>query len=269
MNPTRPGRVRVSAGFTLVELMVSMIISMLLIIAIASLYLGQLRSYDTQSDLSLIQESARAIGQLLQRDARQAGYTDYVTLNRFDAATNIIDAVNDLGTNSSDTLSFRFYGSSTPGAATADGSIVDCTGTAAQNGTLVFETYSVVTNVTTGEPWLQCSVNGNAVPLFPGVEQFQVLFGEDTDGDLSIDRYVPAGVANMANVRVAQISVVIRGTNRSNVTAASATVNHFGTEYAPGNIAPNNDTGSVSVVPADGRLRKHFTYYVALRNRLN
>ncbi|MCY0856151.1 PilW family protein [Cupriavidus sp. D39] len=168
MNENRSGKVRVPAGFTLVELMVSLIISMLLIIAIASLYLGQLRSYDTQSDLSLVQESARAIGQMLQRDARQAGYTDYATLNRFGSATNIIDAVNDQGTNSSDTLSFRFYGSSTPGAATADGSIVDCTGTAAQNATLIFETYSVVTDATTGEPWLQCSVNGNASAHVPG-----------------------------------------------------------------------------------------------------
>lgn len=260
-------------GFTLVELMVGLVISMLLLIVISSFYLSQRASYGTHTDLAGIQENARAIAQLLQRDVRQAGYNDFPAGTTF-ANANTIDATNDTGTNTSDTLTFRYFGSDALAAAASvptpnpDGTIVDCTGKGVSNIVLQAETFSIA-NDASGMPWLQCTANGTTTPLFPGVERFQVLLGEDTDGDQAINRYVPPGVAVMANVRAMVVSVVLVGDSLSNPAPVSATLNHFGTAYAPANVAPASDAGSVVQLPVDGRLRKNFTFYIAVRNRLN
>ncbi|WP_423198136.1 MULTISPECIES: PilW family protein [unclassified Cupriavidus] len=272
-------RRRVS-GFTLVELMVGMVISLLLILVASSLYISQQRSNNTQGDLGEIQENARAIAQLLQRQARQVGYTDFTfTANTF-GANETLDASNDDGANTSDSLTFRYFGSSLPGgdpaaapgsasAPKADGTVVDCSGNDVNANVLVSEVFSIAKDAA-GTPWLQCTANGGApTPLFPGVESFQVLLGEDTDGDQTINRYVAPGAAVMANVRALRVSLILRGRNTTNPRPESLVVNHFGATYAPANAAPAGDAGSVTNLADDGRLYKHYTFFIALRNRLN
>lgn len=252
-------------GFTLIELMVGMVIGMLLLLVVSAIFLSQRLTYRTQSDLDEIQENARSIGQLLQREARQAGFNDVTVLTNFGGA-QVVDAANDGGLNASDSLIFRYFGFSAPGAGAgaADGTIVDCAGNVVDNATLRTDTFTIA-NDAQNQPWLQC----NGTPLFPGVEYFQVLVGEDTDGDLAINRYVGPGLATMPNARALLVSVVLRGAGTNHANPVSPTVNHFGTGYAPANVAPANDAGSVVTPPADGRLRKQFTYYIAVRNRLN
>ncbi|WP_020205624.1 MULTISPECIES: PilW family protein [Cupriavidus] len=275
-HPCRPAAAR---GFTLVELMVGLVIAMLLMIATSSVYLAQRRSYDTQGDVADIQASARAIGQLLQREARQAGYSDFTYYGNDFGTAKPLDATNDDGVNTSDSVTFRYFGSSkaggdpTPGAVpasapVADGSAVNCLGENVNGNFETVETFSVV-NDAAGTPWLQCTVNGAPTPLFQGVEFFQVLLGEDTDNDDTINRYVPPGIANMGNVRALRISMVLRGAARSNPKPASFTLNHFGKGYAAADSAPAGDAGSVAALPDDGRLRKHISFYIAVRNRLN
>lgn len=45
-----------------------------------------------------------------------------------------------------------------------------------------------------GRPWLSCSIDAGAtwVPLVPDVEAMEVQYGEDTDADTNVDRYVNA-----------------------------------------------------------------------------
>jgi type IV pilus assembly protein PilW len=268
---------RPAKGFTLVELMVGLVISMLLVLVAISLYMSQRRSNNTQGDIGEIQENARAIAQLLQRQTRQAGYSDFTFSNIFLNPT--IEASNDGGLNNSDSMTIRYYGAALPGAdpaaapgdatyAVADGSVVDCAGNDVNANTLVTEVYSIA-NDANGVPWLQCAVNGAVTPLFRGVESFQILLGEDTDADLTVNRYTRPGTATMTNVVAMRISMVLRGTSTTNPAPTSLVLNHFGTVYAPGNVAPAGDGGSVTNLANDGRLRKHYTFYIALRNRLN
>ncbi len=276
-RPNRQIRQHAARGFTLVELMVGMVISMLLILAASSLYISQRRSNSTQGDVGEIQENARAIAQLLQRQSRQTGYTDYTFTNDF--LDPELDASNDTGANASDKLTLRYYGSSQAGAdpsaasnaATfpkADGGIVDCSGNNVSGNVQTTEIYSIVKDAA-GVPWLQCEVNGTATPLFRNVEAFQILLGEDTDADRTVNRFVPPGAAvTLDNVVALRVSIVLRGDSTTNPNAANLVVNHFGTTYAPNDVAPGGDGGSVMKLAADGRLHKHFTFYIALRNRL-
>ncbi len=118
------------------------------------------------------------------------------------------------------------------------------------------------------EPALFCyttnaAASGN-VPLVPGVESMQMLYGEDTDGDGTINRYVPASTAvTVSNVRSIMLSLVTRTPNAKAVDNTARTFNHFGTNY---DSAANSDPGSVFTAPADRRTRQQFSTTIALRN---
>lgn len=270
---------RRDGGFTLVEIMVGLVISLLLLLAASSMFIAQQRTNATQGDISEIHENARAISQLIQREARQAGYSDFIFANNAFPGDLSISATNDDGVNLSDSLTLSYFGASQPGAdpfaaastpaaAAPDGTVIDCTGKEVNANVLTTEVFSVV-QAPDGTPWLQCAVNGVSTPLFPNVESMQLLMGEDTNGDKTVDRYVRPGVANMSQVRALRISFVLRGKSTTNVAPTAAAINHFGPGYAGGDVAPAGDAGSIFNQPADGRLRKHYAFYVAIRNRLN
>ncbi|CAG9169505.1 PilW family protein [Cupriavidus pampae] len=270
---------RRNSGFTLVEIMVGLVISLLLLLAASSMFIAQQRTNATQGDLAEIHENARAISQLIQREARQAGYSDFVFANNTFGGADSLSASNDDGVNVSDSLTLRYFGAALPGAdpwaapgtptaAAPDGTVIDCTGKEVNANFLTAEVFSVV-QAPDGTPWLQCSVNGVNTPMFPNVESLQVLMGEDTDGDKTIDRFVRPGVADVNKVRALRISFVLRGKSTTNPAPSTAAINHFGTGYAAGDVAPAGDAGSIFNLPADGRLRKHYAFYVAIRNRLN
>lgn len=69
-NP--PARLR-AAGFSLVELMTAMLLSMLLIIATVSVFISNKRVYAATEGLGRIQENARIAFELMSRDIREAG----------------------------------------------------------------------------------------------------------------------------------------------------------------------------------------------------
>ncbi|MWL88154.1 PilW family protein [Cupriavidus sp. SW-Y-13] len=277
-SSNRPIRRRAASGFTLVELMVGMVISMLLILAATSLYISQRRSNATQGDVGEIQENARAIAQLMQRQARQIGYTDFLFTNN-DFVSPSLEVTNDTGANTSDSLTLRYFGSSQAGAdpyaaagspnfPKADGGTVDCSGNDVSGNVQTTEVYAIV-NDANGVPWLQCTVNGMATPLFRNVEAFQILLGEDTDGDGVVNRFVrPGATASIDDVLAVRVSVVLRGNDTNNAEMKKPTINHFGDSYAPKDVAPAGDAGSVVKTATDGRMHRHFTFYIALRNRL-
>ena len=95
---------------------------------------------------------------------------------------------------------------------------------------------------------------GTAVPeeLVENVEGMQILYGVDTDGDLTANRYVAANaVANMAEVMSVRVSLLLRSDGDS---LADAPV-------------PYTFNG-VTVTSTDRRLRRVFTATFGLRNRM-
>lgn len=72
MTPIQP-RIGGSRGFTLIELMVSMLLGLVIIGGATSVILANRQSYRTNEALSQVQESARTAFELLARDAREAG----------------------------------------------------------------------------------------------------------------------------------------------------------------------------------------------------
>lgn len=92
-----------------------------------------------------------------------------------------------------------------------------------------------------------------AQPLVEGVENMQILYGEDLNGDRSADRYVPASTAGlvMNNVVSVRLSLLL-------VTAEDNLA-----------ITPQTYTfNGATVTAADRRLRRVFSSTIQLRNRV-
>ena len=97
---------------------------------------------------------------------------------------------------------------------------------------------------------------GDAIPqeLVDGVEDLQVQFALDTDGNGVVDDYQdPGGVTDWSEVMAVRVSLLL-----NSVEGASAT-------EAPFTFFPNG-TGPVTPVSGDLRLRQEFTALVSVRN---
>ena len=93
--------------------------------------------------------------------------------------------------------------------------------------------------------------DGAPEELAAGVEGMQILYGEDTDNDRSVNRYVTAdNVADMSQVVSLKLSLLMV-TLADNITSS----------------AQPYTFGGVAVTPVDRKLRRVFTTVVNLRNR--
>ena len=142
-------------------------------------------------------------------------------------------------------------GSGTPGNSTTDlGAVYGNDAEVAEIGTV---SYYIRNNNYSGLPSLyRREGSNNAEELIEGVENMQILYGEDTDGDFSANRYLPANsVGNWANVVSVRLSLVLM-TVEDNLTSSAQTYQFNG--------AP--------VTAPDRRLRRVFTSTIGIRNRL-
>ncbi len=125
--------------------------------------------------------------------------------------------------------------------------------TTAQIYKLNFVTYLIGTG-SGGRPALFRHVNGGpSQELVEGVENMQILYGEDTDANGTPDYYVPAGTASLVMGQVVSIRIELLVASRNN-NLTSQIVNYF---Y---NGAP--------ITPTDNRLRQVYSSTIAVRNRL-
>lgn len=251
-------------GFSLVELFIAITISLVLIIGLLQVFLNTKRNSNLVNDSSALQENLRFANVYLTQLIRLAGYRAPPTSGSafsdtsvvFASATPYVSGTNGAGLNGSDTLVIRYQGSGN-GAGVPDGLITDCLNSAADSITLVTNTLSLTANAE-----LQCqALNANAaIPnntqiLIAGVENFQVLYGEDLNGDNTPDRYVPADYPFLAwtDVVSVRISLLFKSDNPSRPITSAQTFNLLGVAYTS---------------PVDNFLRTQATYTILLRNMM-
>jgi len=108
-------------------------------------------------------------------------------------------------------------------------------------------------NAPTGtETSLWQQTNGNSVEIAEGIENIQILYGEDLNGDLVPDRYVTASnVLNWNNVVAVNLSILVHTIeDHVAVTPQQYTYN-----------------GVSNIIPPDLRVRRAFETTITLRNR--
>jgi type IV pilus assembly protein PilW len=245
------------AGFTLVELMVAMTLGMVLMVVISNVFVASKESYRTTEDMSRLQENARFAVTHLGRVLRMASYVDDPTAVSVTRASIFGAAPAVTGTEGggtvSDSVTVRYQGS-------ADGTVFDCQGNQIAGGAFVVARFHLAAaGDGSGTTSLYCDNTGTVGPvaadleLVQGVENLQVLYGEDTDGDGTANRYlVQSSVTTLDNVVSLRIGLLMSTANQVASATDTRTYNVIGTSIGPIN---------------DKRVRRMYTTTIALRNR--
>ncbi len=192
-----------AAGFTLVEIMIAISITLFLSAGMAALVFSMNGSFKTQDKLSRIQETQLFTFAMLDNTIRTTGYfTELLTTRAVDAfpatlnanpdgtkfvAEQILSGTSGAG-GASDTINIRVQ------AGSGDG-IMNCLGDTNDSGAKVTWSNSFSINASNQ---LVCAVSTNgaipeaAVALADKVSTMKILYGVDSTGIGSIDTYLSA-----------------------------------------------------------------------------
>ncbi|MCI0507338.1 MAG: PilW family protein, partial [Gammaproteobacteria bacterium] len=207
-------------GFTIVEIMLAITLSLILIAGVLQIYLSSKESFRIQSELARLQENQRIALEFLQRDISKTGFVPY----NGNPVPGPAITVTDGGGNNSDTISVSYTFAT------------DCLGAPAPDGFAV-NNYFIDPNTLQ----LMCLGNGGAVaqPIADGIENMQILVGEDNVNNSTIapsaDRYVnpsTAGITKIVSVRIALL------TRSSGPIKKQATLQNI--TLLDANVAPND-----------------------------
>ncbi|MEN7526160.1 PilW family protein [Cupriavidus sp. 2SB] len=242
---SRLGRAR---GFTLIELMVTLVISLLVLMAATAFYIMSRSSYVAIDDSAALEERGAFALSVMTRLMRQTGYVP-VSDNKsggmmpvYDDNLRGIDACsnpNDSETmacgpggslNASDAVMIRYYGlSKSKDDPSPDESVVDCSGQGVA-GASNSDTASAdrglsilyIGNGADGKPALMCKYrerDGSGTEskttfvtqeLVSGVETMQLLYGVSTNDDDVPDKYATASAMALTDwVNVKTVKIAL------------------------------------------------------------
>ncbi len=230
-------------GFSLIEMMVAMLIGLFLMGGVISVYISSSQSSNVNNSLRTLQENGRFALASLKNNIQMAGYVD-----SYDPAVS----VNPFPGGAADfnqKVIIRYQ------------SDIDCTGTATP--AVAAPAIRVANNTLelNGDE-LRCVGNagGAGVAIIDGVDQMQILYGLDDDGDEIADRYVTATtVTAIANgwrdkVSSVRIALLLNSTNAIKPASESKTYQLL----------------DVTTAAIDDRLlHKVFTTTILIRNRMS
>lgn len=216
-------------GMTLIEIMIALAIGTFLMAGVMQIYLGSRQSFRMLDSLSRMQENGRFAMEFIDRDIRLAGFRECWTGN---IATPINGTDND-GLNNSDSIAIQMSMTACP--------------------VVVLPITYTIANGAGNQPSLFQNNNGTNRELIEGVQDMQILYGEDSNGDNTPDYYVPAGTVGLSMNQVVSVRVsLLLVTVNDNIAAQPIPYTFNG----------------VPTIPTDRRLRRVFSSTVAIRNRL-
>ncbi len=232
-------------GFTLTEMLIAIVLGMVLVAGALSVYLGAKQGYRMGQGMTLMQATGRATLGFLSHELSMAGFPQASAIESFLPAM-----VDDGGGNNSDVVAVRYrtptdcFGSATP--VYADGVQYAKNMYFVQNEALVCRTLAE-DNSTLAQAM-----------IIPGVENMQLLYGEDTnaaDGVTNATKYVSAGnVVNWGNVVSVKLGVLVN--SQSDIATSDDEV-----AYAL--------QGQTQIVAANDHMRRRaYSATVVVRNRM-
>jgi len=229
---------RTCQGFSLIELMVSLTIGLVVVVAALSAYMGATSSSKMVNAQSVMNEDGQSALSILSQHIRMAGYTSKAaavdTVRGCEGTfTNIkLGSVNmgglscTNGNTASDSISVFYEADAFNTIATSAGKPTDCLGSSLKvdgDGLYWAENrFFIDTMAGTATKSLYCKGNavdnnGNTIdnnhqPLVENVEDLQLTYGSEKDaGDNKVAGYVKANdVTNWAKILTVRICVVVR-----------------------------------------------------------
>ncbi len=290
MNMSHLSKLKRVAGFTLLELLVSMTLGVFLMAGLIQVLLANSEIFRVQENSSRMQEDGRFTATVLSRAISLTGYREsdqvttvnngmealfpqYTTLNQPPAQTFLMGeavrgADNDAGAGNnikdgSDSIAIRYRG---------DGTTRDCLGVVVANGLMSVNRFFIDDDDTLNcrsdvyNPDTGVAVSTSSQPLIDNVEDMQIRYGMSAGGvfhDVAAQCYIDAGVVvgdgddctslNYAQVVSVRISLLL----------------HSGDDFlTPDNVAQTYFYEGANVVAGDSRLYRVMTTTIAMRNRV-
>ncbi len=190
-------------AFTLIELMVSMLLSLILVAAVAIIYLSSSKTNRTNISFINAQNDGQMALNFIKDDLARTGWTnnnasDFTLAGPFTSDVGTLD-----GGDAADILKVH-YESCDNSVADNDCKVsgldsVDCNGVAFAGGDIITNTYQI-----TNSNELTC----NNQVLISNVESFQVLYGQLNDQGLE---YVTANnIADSSKIHSVQFGLMVR-----------------------------------------------------------
>lgn len=226
-------RHRTQRGFTLLEVLIAVAISMLIIAATGTVYKQTAFNHLKNTVSAQLQQSAFFTSHLLSQHVQQAGFRglDLSLLNtRFIPIPDSLNVFPEVSgqwqqgqfiRTSDSTLSIRFNGASDATGA-ADNTLLDCSGNGVPAGTIMELTLSL------DQERLLCTSNGVTEILLGDpdtirISRFLVSAGIDDTDNGSIDRIVSGGAVTKADNRhIRQITLRVLMESRQKLDTASS-----------------------------------------------
>lgn len=231
-------------GMSLMELMVALTIGSLLMVGVGQIFMSNKRSSDMQNGMGKLQENARFALDILAENITMAGYnedidgvTPFNSVNTLDNVTENVDLdflIAD-GT-ASDSIDIRYR------------TTTDCLGNAVATQTL----NRFYINGTD----LMCLGSGSVTPeiIATGIENMQILYGEDSDADNTANVFVNAGnVTDWDSIVTVRVALLVSTTDE--LSAGTSDTQTYTLLNIP-ELGPMNDR----------LLRRVFVRTVMLRN---
>lgn len=197
-------------GFTLVELMISMMLGLFMLAAVMQMFLSSNKSYLLAEGLSRTQESGRSGLHFLTQSIRMAGFASQsikpdLIIN--DCADKLQDVCSKNSDETSDRLAIQLE-------SPAD-DYVDCAGGTHNRAVLFANVFWLDGDDLVCRAWDSNAQKwfSNKQALVSGIDSFQVQYGinEEIDiNNLNVSQHVgavPAGAGSILNIKVALLSV--------------------------------------------------------------
>ena len=285
MNMSNFRNQKLTAGFTLLELLVSMSLGLFLMAGLVQVLLMNREMFGVQENSSRIQEDGRFAVTVLNKVVSHAGYREDAAQDTDIAFPSYTTAANppvqtlldgevingtddDVGggnnvKDGSDTLAVRYR---------SDGSIRDCLGSVVANGFMSVNRFYIDDNDTLScrsdiyDPATGAAVSTSTQPLIDNIEDMQIRYGMSAGGvfhDVAAECYLDASVIgggsdcttlNFDQVVSVRISLLLHS-NDDNLT--------------PDNVSQTYSFEGVNnVLAGDSRLYRTVTTTIALRNKI-
>ena len=289
MKP-QPSSRRRQRGLSLLEMMVSIALGLLILVAILQVFTASRQTYRYQQNISRMQENARIATEILQRTVRDTGFepppASSAQLVCATAAACLLGGSNNL-TSSQATAAAAISGSDTLIIRIrSDGNATDCQGETLPYNLIAGNSYvngagntgstsdefrvGPTTPTTSTPPSLRCGRSASAPssnlwgqPLVDDIEDMQVLYGyrDSSTGNLI---YVPGSLLTTNQyylITAVRIQLCVRSPD-TNVVSRANTQHCLMDSDGDG---ANDDDRTLSTT--DGRLRQVVTTTIKLRNR--
>ena len=257
MRPRRthsPALARLCSGLSLLELLLAVALAALLILGLVQIVAAASAAGSLQRNQALVQEHARLAIGVLSRAVRESGFNPEPWSDAFSPVALTGESL-DSASATGDRLALRTW------------SDLNCFDNRNpdldEEGNPRFYIRESVFDVTNGHSLARLCRYGPSIAdmttqvgrqgFLPGVESFQVLYGEDDDGDGNVERWVKAGQWSDAR-RILGVRVGLLLASEDAVVPPVA--------------AQTQVLDVTAATPPDGRLRRVFEFAASLRGRL-